>query len=384
MPQDPAELKRTIVDAHKEGFREALRLAKEEKGRTLQERPNLYAVNPTSGETGTPGELFARSDELRDWLARFPEGGPASGGNYESDPIPVENGLRAAIGARALVGTPSAAGLISPDRFGLLDGGLLRPLTVRQLLTIFTVDSNAAEYVRELSREAAAETVAEATDVPGSGLKPEGGVVFQTVTSLVRTFAEWVAVAQNALKDATQLESYINGMLTYDIGLALENQVIAGDGVGTNFLGILNTPGIQTLAAPVAPAQALDNLRKARTLVKLNGRTDANAILLNPADAQGIELLKDDELRYLAGAPFETAGNRVLWGLPVVESDVMPAGTGLVGDFSKAILFDREQTTLAIGTANDDFVRNIVRIRGEARAAFGVIRPSAFVAVDLV
>jgi hypothetical protein len=72
-----------------------------------------------------------------------------------------------------------------------------------------------------------------------------------------------------------------------------------------------------------------------------------------------------------------------LWGVPVVETDAMAAGTALVGDFAKAMLFDRQSIAIALGTINDQFVRNLVTVIGEIRAGFGVVRPSAFVEVAL-
>ncbi|MEX0755300.1 MAG: phage major capsid protein [Actinomycetota bacterium] len=67
----------------------------------------------------------------------------------------------------------------------------------------------------------------------------------------------------------------------------------------------------------------------------------------------------------------------------MVETDAMPAGSALVGDFTRAILWEREAVNIAVGTVMDDFIRNIVRVLGEMRAAFAVVRPTAFSLVDL-
>jgi hypothetical protein len=37
-----------------------------------------------------------------------------------------------------------------------------------------------------------------------------------------------------------------------------------------------------------------------------------------------------------------------------------------------------------VGTAGDDFIRNIVWVLAEMRAGFGVLRPRAFAIADLV
>ncbi|WP_264922210.1 phage major capsid protein, partial [Mycobacteroides chelonae] len=76
--------------------------------------------------------------------------------------------------------------------------------------------------------------------------------------------------------------------------------------------------------------------------------------------------------------------NRTLWGIPVVESESQPEGNGLLGDYKKAVLWDREQTTVTMTDSHEDFfVRNLVAVLGEERVAFGVTRPPAFVSVDL-
>ena len=71
-------------------------------------------------------------------------------------------------------------------------------------------------------------------------------------------------------------------------------------------------------------------------------------------------------------------------GIPVVESESQAEGVGLLGDFAKAVLWDREQTTVTMTDSHADFfIRNLVAILAEERLAFGVTRPTAFVSLDL-
>jgi HK97 family phage major capsid protein len=104
--------------------------------------------------------------------------------------------------------------------------------------------------------------------------------------------------------------------------------------------------------------------------------------VLNPADAEAVDLAKDGENRYYYGGP-QAIGQRTLWGVPVVESESQGEGTGLLGDFSKAVIWDREQTTVTMTDSHADFfIRNLVAILAEERLAFGVVRPSAFVLLE--
>ncbi len=141
----------------------------------------------------------------------------------------------------------------------------------------------------------------------------------------------------------------------------------------------MTVAGTQTLVAPVGPASNLDSIRKAMTLIRVNARTEPTAVVLNPTDAQNIDLLKvNAEANHFAGPGPYGVGSPSLWGIPVVETDALAAGTALVGDFSKAVLFDRQSLNTSLGTINDQFVRNMITVLGEIRAGFGVIRPSAF------
>src|SRR5262249_23710966 len=126
--------------------------------------------------------------------------------------------------------------------------------------------------------------------------------------------------------------------------------------------------------APVSPRTNLDAIRTAKRLVAINGRTQANAVVMHPTDAEALVELKDSQGRYLGAGPFG-AVQPIIWGIALIESEAVPAGTALIGDFTKALILDREQTTFAVGTVNDDFVRNIARILAEMRAGFIVTRP---------
>jgi HK97 family phage major capsid protein len=73
-----------------------------------------------------------------------------------------------------------------------------------------------------------------------------------------------------------------------------------------------------------------------------------------------------------------------LWGLPRVESEYVPAGTGIVADWRSAVLLDREQSSIQVSDSHADFfVRNLVAFLAELRAAFFVRRPTAFCTFDV-
>lgn len=361
----------------------------------------------------SPGEVYTRSQQYADWLTRFPNGGPPNKVQAQSDVVSVQGGqyrqmlnMRSAtekwrgglidpIKARTLITSADAsAGLwVRPEYRGLLEPGLPgRPLTIRQLVTVLPTASDAIEYIREDTRISAAAPVTEAVQLAHTGdvtaTKPEGGLTFATVTDVVKQIALWVPATRRILSDAPQLRTYIDSYLTDDIAIELEDQMVSGTG-GAGFTGLFNTAGTQTLGPPAGGLTELDLIRRAKRLIRTNARTNATAILANPEDVERWDTIKDTASGGYLVRPdgaVTGAGNGVasLWGIPVVESEACPVGFSLVGDFRRAILFDREDVQISVGTADQDFIRNIVRVLAEMRAGFGVVRPAAFVEVDLL
>lgn len=365
-----------------------------------RKRPGMYAGKDGEEQVLlTPGEQYVASDAYRAWMEQFPGGGPTTEGV-------VAQGLGAQVGsyrhllgmrtaterwrggiitpvkARALITSAdaSAGELVRPDFRGLLEPGLVRPLTIRQLVTVIPVTSDAIEYVKEASRTSNAASVDEATALTGStGTKPEGGLAFSLVVDTVHTIAEWVPATKRILADATGLRAYIDQYLTDDLSIELEDQMINGGG-GSDFTGILNA-GVGTVTS--GGDNNLDRIRIAKRVIQVSGRTNATAVVANPEDAADFETIKASTAgTYLGGGPFGTSFTTI-WGIPLVESEAIAAGHALVGDFRRAVLFDREDVTISVGTVNDDFIRNLVRVLAEMRAAFGVLRPGAFVDVTL-
>jgi HK97 family phage major capsid protein len=356
-----------------------------------------------SGERRTPsglivppagkslGETFTESPEFAGLMAQAPRGGFGQKSRVQSLPV----------GYKSLVtGTSdtSAGAWVTNDFLGQRVGLDLfqRPLRLRDVVTNGTTSSDTIEYVRITSTTNSAAPVAEATSSAaptapggagalvlnaGGGYKPESALAAAKVNTPVRTIAHWIPITKRALSDASQIRTLIDSFLRYGLEEELEDQMISGDGTGENFEGLGNVSGTQSQAWDT---NILTTLRKAKTKVRTVGRSVANAYLLNPADLETVDLLQDNEGRFYFGGPSGVGSASVLWGLPVIETEAVPAGVGYVGDFRKAILWDREQASITVtDTHADFFIRNLVAILAEMRAGFGVIQPSAFVEVDL-
>jgi HK97 family phage major capsid protein len=294
--------------------------------------------------------------------------------------------LEHVIQRKTLVSSASAIGgaMIVNDRLPGVMELYQRERTLLDIVPRAQTDSDMIEYVKIASFTNNAAVVAEASATTGtSGLKPESALATSVVTVAVPTIAHWVPVTNKMLADAPAIRSIIDQHLLVGLELAMEDEVLAGDGTGERMTGILSS-GIQTQGK--GSDSALDAVFKAMQLVRINGLVRPTAVVMHPTDFGNIRLARENSASatyggYLMGPP-SVAGEVTLWGLPVIQSLALTAGTALVGAFNLGgMLFEREGAQIRVGLINDQFVRNMQTILAEARATWATFRPTAFARV---
>jgi HK97 family phage major capsid protein len=364
-------------------------------GIEINRRPNAPEGPGTpQGRGQTIGERFINAPAYQTWFKGVAPNGkfPESMSGFNSPPI-LYNGLKELLGSgrkELITGMdPTSAGaFVQTDYTGIYEPLGRIPLNVLGLISRGTTTSDLVEFVRQTRQVQEAAPTPEAnvkypTGATGEivGMKPQGRMNFEIEHAPVKTIAVYVGATRRALSDAAQIRGIIDQDLRDDLQEELENQVVNGNGIGENFVGIVNTAGV--LVQPFA-VDVLTTTRRAITSVQVTGRAKPTGWVFNPVDWEGVELTRDLAGRFYFAGPF-AQGPRTLWGLPVVESQTLAAGTALLGDWRKARLWDREQASIYVTDSHSDwFIRNIIAILAELRAAFGLIRPSAFCQVALV
>lgn len=342
--------------------------------------------DPRSNGRKTLGEFITNSAEFKALLAQF-KGHVPDKGLIQSDPIQVKSLFTG-------VSDTSGGAFVVAEQTGIVEMLGRRQLVLRDLLSLRRTGSDTVEYVSQTSHTNNAATVAEATSSAapttgassgaaltlnaGGGYKPEGAWAFARQTAVVKTIAEWVPATRRALSDVAALEGLINDELRADIAEAEETQILSGDGVGENLTGVATVSGTQTQAFST---DIIVTARKAITKAQVVGRVNPTAFVFSPGDVEKIDLIRDTTGQYLGGGPFRPAQS-TLWGRPYLASEALADGVGWLADWKKAVLWDREQTTVTMSNSHADFfTRNLVAILAEERVAFAVTRPSAFVKV---
>lgn len=303
------------------------------------------------------GREIAQSDDLKAYVSA---GRPGA----------FETTIKAAI---TTVGG-SGGGLIWSDREPDPVRIARRTLLIRDLLNVVpTGQTGSVEYTRQTTRTNAAAPTAEGV------ASPESTYGWTKAETMIRKITHITHVTEEALSDSAMLEGEINGELAYGLDLSEEQQLLTGNGIGQNLSGLITNATAFSAAAGLPNTQRIDRLRLAILQVTLNDYA-ADGIVMNPTDWAAIELLKDNENRYLFGVPGNT-GQPALWRLPVVESNSMTANEWLVGAMRMAAtLYDRQENTLRISSEHgDNFVEGMLTMKAQKRVALAVKRPPSLV-----
>jgi HK97 family phage major capsid protein len=297
-------------------------------------RANVERTN--ADETTTPTE------DRRSWGQRVIESPEfkAFGGSGTSGKISVPGFLE----TRAAIDT-TTLGSNSPAPLTPLLGAVGRIRT----------SSGTVEYLT-WSGAAAAAAVAE------GALKPEAAVAPTPTPLSLTTYAHWKAITRQALEDLPQVRSIVESKLRQGLLIALEKAAAAAIN-GATLGGTVVTDATGGLSG---------GIRTAAGEVQGRGYTP-DTVLLNPGDFANLDVAAASSSLSGPSAP------SAYWGLRPVASADVAAGTAFVGDFSTGVSwFDRGDEAVYLSDSHADyFVRNLLVILAEVRAAFAVTEPAA-------
>ena len=308
----------------------------------------------------TAGEMFVKSDSFKEMVA----------GRSKFARVEIKTAIVNATGQnQPLVASDRMVGIINNPN---------RVLTIRDVLPVGRTNSNLIEFTKEnvFTNSAGPQYNSPSFE---NVTKPESGITFTLASAAVVTLAHFIPVSRQVLEDAPQLESYVNGRLSYGLKLEEEDQLLNGNGASGNISGILNSGNFVAYTRARTGDTKLDALRRAVTQAQLSEFT-ADTIVMNPADWEEIELLKTTTSEYVWSNPVAMAGPQI-WGKTVIPTNSIPASTFLVAAMSMgAQLWDRQDANVQISYEDgNNFTKNMATLRCEERLALTIYRPSAFV-----
>lgn len=253
--------------------------------------------------------------------------------------------------------------VIEPDKDAEISRPAVRTTFIENIANVVPTSSDSVKYTEVLSTSGAPATTAEVATIP------EVDRTFGVVTVPVQKIAGISKHSNEILKYGPELVAVIRDMLAIDLNLVVDGQLLSGNGTAPNLQGVLGVAEVLDATAigtqRKANANLFDVLRIAMTKIATAGKGKyvANYIVLNPTDAEELDLTKNGSGDYIMPS-FVAAGGQVIKGARVIENTGITAGTFLIGDFR--YLNVRPNGGVEVDFSNSDgtdFAKGIVAIR---------------------
>jgi HK97 family phage major capsid protein len=239
-----------------------------------------------------------------------------------------------------------------------------------------------------------------AAEVAEGGAFGESALAFTEKTENIRKFGVSIPVTEELLADVASVNGYLDSRLRTMLQLRLDDVLIGGSGVAPIIKGILNVSGINTFnfSSYAGNLGRIGQLYQAITEIRKDAFLEPDAILMHPSDwndvvtavttdfagTSGQGYAGKDPL-FVGAGMFGQGVTPSIWGVRVVPSTAISAGTVLVGVFGGGLaahIVSREGMEVAMSDSHDDFfTKDKVMMKASMRLGFPVYRPAAFCSI---
>ena len=368
-----AEAKEKIKGLNTElaGLVDAENLAKAQAKNEKAMEQEVFASEAQDSAPKTVGQMFVESDAYKGYREAGIKG------------VDSEVAFKTTLGAGTTNSFPPEV-LRQP---GILESALRDPDSVIGLFDQIDTSQNSFAYMEETTfTNAAAEQAEEATTA-------EAALDFTEQTSPIRKIGVFLPVTEELLADVNGIQGYVNSRLGTMMKLRLDSQLLSGDGSAPNLEGVLTKSGINSFDYTGDPYGGelgkIGQIYQAITEIRKDAFVEPDAIIMHPSDWYDIVTAVTDvttsgsknPLFVVAGGFGADAAPRI-WGLPVVATTAVSAGTVLVGKFGggeAAHVVMRQGVDLAVSDSHSDFfLKGKLAIRATMRLGLVVYRQTAF------
>ncbi|MFG6197764.1 phage major capsid protein [Nonomuraea sp. JJY05] len=265
-----------------------------------------------------------------------------------------------------------------------------RPNRVRDLFPAARTTANIISGVRQtgfvnnagmVPERRAADGVSPPTGGPTDtwGRLQRSEISFEPYTRPISEIGHYETIHKNTLADESQLRGILERDLIDGVKLKEDEQILFGNGVGENLLGITQTPGLQ-LYTGLPSDKKTAQVRRALTRAILS-YYDPSGVVMHPLDFEDIELEEDKQGGFRVAVSVAIGAEKRVWRLAVIDTPAMVQGRYLLGAWGYgAKLFDRESVTVQASTEHgQNFIEGTVTIKATERIGLACDRPESFV-----
>lgn len=234
------------------------------------------------------------------------------------------------------------------------------------ILNVGTTNAGQYNYVERTNHEGGPTMTAE------GALKPQADWDYVERSAVPKKIPVIVTISKEMLSDIDGIVDDVYSEITEQINLVCDGQLLTGDGLGLNLVGVeanatAFAPGALLLNL-VPFANSLDVLRAAVGQVRRQ-LYEPSYVMCHPDISSKMDLEKTavDGI-YLLPA-FTSADNQIISGVMLITNTGMAVDDFIVGDMSKFKVKIREGLNIDVGYrgAADDWAKNFVSFLGEMR-----------------
>lgn len=201
---------------------------------------------------------------------------------------------------------------------------------------------------------------------------PESTATFQEYTLTLKKIGDTLPVSAEFFEDEAMFAAELANFLLTNVALIMDYQICYGAGTGTNLTGLFTSA---TAFAPasvthVSDPTVYDLLRVIpEQITKTNGsKFNPDFALMNISTINRMQLAKDANENYIL-PPFVNRAGNVVGRLTVIESNVVNDDELLVGDSTKATIYEKGGIELSRGTVNAQFTTDMETLKVRKRVA---------------
>lgn len=211
--------------------------------------------------------------------------------------------------------------------------------------------------------------------------KPEVSFALTSRTVEAAKIAVTMNPSEEQLEDIPQIREYLDNRGTMELQLAEEDALLDFTAGANKWDGFLQKSTVQSHAkgSDPTPTAILKAMVKVQYSPGFAGIS--TGLAMNPVDWQNVLTLQESTGAYIwsaPSAPTEMPDMR-MWGMTVRPVVALDQGTALTGNFRMfSQIWRRQGINSRVAYANDDVLKNLVRIIIEERLALVISRGAAF------
>lgn len=213
----------------------------------------------------------------------------------------------------------------------------------------------------------------EATIVRAAAIVAEGGVFpestagFKEYNLPLIKLGDTLPVTEEFGTDQVSAAAELENFVRVNIASKVDDQIANGTGASGQMKGLIaSVPAFVPVASGIVAPNVYDLVIKVKSSIVTSrgSKYNPDIVAANSSVWDGLSLTKDSNQNYIFRGVNDISGCRI------VEDNNLPNNVLVVGDSRYGAIYEMDGVEISNGTINDDYTKDIRRIKGRVRNLF--------------